>query len=95
MWLSPANLSLALMTECSYVHPLTGQEGCLVLTEHLPSAFQTLHRHARRYAKTEADAARLAERALQTVASDPTLLDDPDFEKVLFALVQRIAQQRE
>jgi len=75
------------MTECSYVHPLTGQEGCLVRTEHLPSAFQTLHRHARRYAKTEADAARLA--------SDPTLLDDPDFEKVLFALVQRIAQQRE
>ncbi|XAZ25942.1 hypothetical protein LVY75_34670 (plasmid) [Sinorhizobium sp. B11] len=66
-----------------------------MLAEHLPSAFQTLHQHARRYAKTEADAARLAERALQTLANDPTLLDDPDFEKVLFALVQRIAQQRE
>ena len=53
----------------------------------------TLHSLARRYVKSEADAARLAERALRMISEDPTLLDDPNIGTALLRVVDRIAEE--
>lgn len=57
----------------------------------LPPAFQTLNHLARRYAKTEADAARLSELAFQVLVNNPSLFDGPNFDRAMFRIVHRIA----
>jgi hypothetical protein len=64
-----------------------------MLAQSHSTTISTLNSLARRYVKSEADAARLAERALQMVSEDPSLLDDSDIDKALFHLVHRIARQ--
>ncbi len=64
-----------------------------MLAQSHSTTISTLNSLARRYVKSEADAARLADRALQMVSEDPSLLDDSDIDKALFRLVHRIARQ--
>lgn len=54
--------------------------------------FAILKTIARHYVSTDAHAARLAERALQIIFDDPSLLDAPNIDEALFVLVHRVAQ---
>lgn len=64
-----------------------------MLSQSHPTTISTLQRLAQRYVKSDADAARLAERALRTVSKDPFVLENPDIDKALFRLVHRIARE--
>ena len=57
------------------------------------TTISTLNRLTRRYVKSDADAARLAERALRMISDDPTVLDGPNIDTALFRLVHRIARE--
>jgi hypothetical protein len=52
-----------------------------------------LKRLSRHCVSSEADVARLAERVLQALVDDPSLLDGPDMDRALLLLVDRIAKE--
>ena len=56
------------------------------------SALDILKKRARCYVSTDADAARLAERVLQMLGEDPSVLDAPHVDEALLLLVHHVAQ---
>ena len=68
--------------------------GCIVLHFRNRPAQAILQELARRYVATDQGTERLAERALQVLSENPSLIDERDVNRAMIALVHKLAQEQ-